>query len=360
MKTKFFACARFCTMLLSVAFLMTACWDDPNEDITIDPPTLDYPGCYIINQGNAYDNIGGTLSYYDYQKFYPEFELLGDMALGDTPENAIVLGNVLCVLNNASSDIALISLSSKRVTQRLPLNSPQWMCTDGEYIYVTESDGHLARISLRNFLINRIELPGHPYACLYANNKIYINFGNSLDWSETGNKVGVVDPTSGVVSTIEVGSNPYDQMAVDAMGNVYTVCMGDYSAPKVWKITPHDKAEEYCDGSIIATHNNTLYVINSVADYSNYPEVSTVNEFKAYNTSDGKELDVNIYKDDQPSPARPICMQICHNGDIYVTSDGAEGYSSPGEVYIYKESGNYKEHFTTGVHPYYILFVKKW
>lgn len=313
---------------------------------------------YVVNQGNYYDNITGTLSSYDGQSLTNDA-----LIIGDTPENAVLLNDHLYVPCNASSNLTVINTRTMTVEARIPLVSPQYACTDGVHIYVTESDGNLARINPTTNDVTRTFVGNSPYACAYANGKVYVNCG---PWDAgytmpVGRAVMVVDAESFTkTNEITVGLNPYDQIAVDGEGYVYTVCSGDFVSvmPEVWQISPDETAQKYADGSIIAidTKSNALYIINSTTDYSNYPDVTVKNTYTTINTVTN---DTQVFTlTGESEPASPIAAFVNPlNGHLYVTSDGTAGnYSSLGTIHEYSTDGELQNTFVTGVHPYCIVF----
>lgn len=313
---------------------------------------------YVVNQGNYYDNITGTLSSYDGQSLTNDA-----LIIGDTPENAVLLNGNLYVPCYASSNLTIINTRTMTVEARIPLVSPQFACTDGKYIYVTESDGNLARINPTTNDVTRTVVGNSPYACAHANGKVYVNCGpwNADYTMPVGRAVMLVDTESFTkTKEIAVGLNPYDQIAVDDKGYVYTVCSGDFTSimPEVWQISPDETAKKYADGSIIAINakSSILYVINSTTDYSNYPDVTVKNTYTIINT-DTNDTHAFTLKGDS-EPASPIAAYVNpHNGHLFITSDGTAGnYSSLGTIHEYAADGELQNTFVTGVHPYCIVF----
>ncbi|MCQ2266100.1 MAG: hypothetical protein MJZ40_00125 [Bacteroidaceae bacterium] len=352
---------KFLSLLAAVGCLfVTSCSEDSPEPPHF--PSVSCSGYYVINQGNYYDNITGTLSFGDFTEFFPELQL-GNGTLGDTPENGVIVGHHLYVPCNASSSLTIIDMDTHSIVGRIQLNFPQYACTDGTYIYVTESDGQLARISAATQEIVRTYVGPSPYACLYSAGRVYVNCAPwTPDYSAPlGRSVAVVDTKSYTkVEDIEVGLNPYDQMGVDASGCIYTVCSGNFAdiQPEVWQISSDGKAKKYADGSIIATSPllNVLYVIKTESDYSNYPEVSTKSSYSIIDTRTGKAQDIALQGESQP--AAPIAAFINpENGHLFVTSDGAaSAYSSLGTLHEYSSRNELLHTYQTGVHPYYVVF----
>ena len=322
-------------------------------------PQTDALPCLLVNQGNFYDNVAGTL-------FFPSGQSL---LIGDTPQNAVVLDSLLYVPCYASSDLAVVSLATGNVKQRISLTAPQHICTDGQRLFVTQGDGSLAVVSPMEGRTASVDLGGSPYACLASKGHVYINCGTSADGMLTDNRVVVVNAaTLAIERTVEVGQNPYDQMAADDDGNVFTVCFGDYSAaPEVWKITPEGTAAPCATGNLITTAGHTLYVAYVQADWSNYPHVTATTDYSTLDTRTNV-LQPLYLSFNAPSPLGgdggglyPSCLAISPtDGNLYIASDAAPGnYNSPGSLHVFSPSGTHLVSYPAGPHPYCIVFPPK-
>ncbi|MCQ2293212.1 MAG: hypothetical protein MJZ54_04180, partial [Bacteroidaceae bacterium] len=223
-----------------------------------------------------------------------------------------------------------------------------------------------------------------PYACVASNGHVYINCGTSADGLHPDNRVVVVNAATLIIErTITVGNNPYDQIAADADGNVFTVCLGDYSAaPEVWKITPEGTAAPCAIGNLIATHGHTLYVAHVQADWSTWPEVTATTDYATLNTRTGALQPLQLQAPQAPlwgdvtgselSPGGgggllptgkmqglyPSCLAISSaDGNLYIASDAAPGnYNSPGSLHVFSPSGTHLASYPAGPHPYSIVF----
>lgn len=334
-------------------------------------PRTDALPCLLVNQGNYYDNVAGTL-------FFPSGQSL---LIGDTPQNAVLLDSLLYVPCYASSDLAIVSLTTGTVLSRIPLTAPQHICTDGQRLFVTQGDGTLAVINPQapqggkaQERLEALPLGGGggglgglcPYACVASKGYVYINCGTSADGLHPDNRVVVVNAaTLTVERTITVGNNPYDQIAADADGNVFTVCLGDYSAaPEVWKITPEGTAAPCATGNLIATHGHTLYIAHVQADWSTWPEVTATTDYATLDTRTGA-LHPLYLSFNAPSPLGgdggglyPSCLAISPtDGNLHIASDAAPGnYNSPGSLHVFSPSGTHLASYPAGPHPYSIVF----
>lgn len=339
---------KILSLLCACALMgLTSCSDEEHDGPTPTPTTPS--GFYVINQGNIYSGISGSLSFGDGQAFTSE--ITTNMLLGDTPQNGVILGKNLYIPCYGSSDLAVIDTESHSVVQRIRLNQPQHICTDGHYLYVTESDGHLARLSPLSSQIDRVHVGDNPYACVYSHGKVYINCGPwTADWSEPiGTSVKVVNTQSFTCEPeITVGLNPYDQMAVDANGYIYTVCCGNYNdiMSEVWQISPDGTARAVCYGDIITTRSNLIYVYDS--------STGTLQLYTSNATKPIKQI--TLAKEN--FLLNPISMNIePSTGNLFITSD-LESYDLPGALYVFDPYGNaLLQAYSTGVHPYRVVFL---
>ena len=336
------------------------------EEEDVPTPLTDALPCLLVNQGNYYDNVAGTL-------FFPSGQSL---LIGDTPQNAVLLDSLLYVPCYASSDLAIVSLTTGTVLSRIPLTAPQHICTDGQRLFVTQGDGTLAVITPQapqggkaQERLEALPLGGGggglgglcPYACVASKGYVYINCGTSADGLHPDNRVVVVNAaTRAVERTITVGNNPYDQIAADADGNVFTVCLGDYSAaPEVWKITPEGTAAPCATGNLITTHGHTLYIAHVQADWSTWPEVTATTDYATLDTRTGILHPLQLLSEEEP--VYPSCLAISSaDGNLYIASDAAPGnYNSPGSLHVFSPSGTHLASYPAGPHPYCIVFPTK-
>lgn len=333
-------------LLALTALTLFSCADD--EAVPSAPPAHSLTDFCIINQGNYYDNIAGTLQLADGHT----------LTLGDAPQNGVILDTCLYVPCYASSDLAVISLRTAAIVRRVRLTAPQCICTDGRKLYVTQGDGTLAAIDPATSAIDTLPLAGAtPYALVASRGKLYINCGNPADGLRTDNRVMVIDTrTLSLEKTVEVGINPYDQMAVDADGNIYTVCLGNYPAtPEIWQITPDGSTSHYATGNLIAADGHTLYAICEEADFSTWPDVHATVTYTSIDTRTGQSRPLVL--SGRQLPPYPSCLAVSPAGHLYIGSDAAAGnYNTPGTLHVFTPDGTQLSTRATGSHPYAIVF----
>ena len=345
---------------LIAALAFTACSDDDGPFFTIDP-VGQMSGAYVINQGNYYGGVDGTLDH---------LTLTGDSAytqrvfvavnngqsLGSSPQGAVTYGSRIYVPMYAENLVWVIDKTTARIITSIQTNEPEAVCAADGYVFVSNNDGYVSRIDTLTLAIDTHEAVGpNPAQMCATGGKVYVSISdgyNSGGGYVDGCRVAEIDAQTGTkVRDIAVGVNP-GPIAADADGRVFVVCRGNYAdiASAVWTIPAGATAgSELAPASLIAVNGTTLYAINSVTDWSTN---QTLVDFKTYDTTTG-HLTADNFLAGQPTPPAPQAININpQNGDIYICSDRSSAeYNKPGLLYVYKADGTHLKTYDTGIHP---------
>lgn len=361
-------------LLTSLAF--AACSDDDDPITIIDHVDTPVSSVYVINQGN-YSGIDGTIDRLgiDYGTTSTDttytadiFNTVNGQSLGSTPECAVVYGSHLYVPMNGSNILWVLNAKTLKIEKQIKTAAPWWVTAADGKVFVTNflNNGTVTCIDTLSLSVTATIEVGGPlpdYMCT-ANGKVYVSVSdgyNSTNGCANGLRVSVIDPsTCTKEKDIAVGMNP-GQIEADALGNVFVVCRGDYGATpaKVQRIDASTNAvSDVCEGSLIAVGGgNVLYVINSVTDYSDWPNTKTVLTYAYYSTTTGAKLG-DSFLDEANLPAYPTSISIEPlTGDFYVTSDqSASGYLLQGYLYVYNKNGQLRHRYDVGIHPCGVAF----
>ena len=348
----------------------TACSEDEPSGGNGEPQPDPTPeAAYIINQGNSYAGVVGTIDELD---FYDEknwnyhvdiFNQANGKELGKGPQGAAVSGEKIYVPMFDENLVWVLDKASLTVIKSIQTNAPEGVCAAGGYVYVSNNDGYVSRIDTASLTITAHEAVGpNPANLTYSDGYVYVSISdgyNSAEGYKNGLKVAKINATTGKKEAdISVGMNP-GPIAADAEGNIFVVCRGDYAMtqPKVQKIdAATGKVSDFADGSLIAIDGTTIYAIQVVTDWSVQPATSNVS-FKSYNTQTGALISDSFIDKANPAPY-PTGIDINPaTHDIFICNDtDANGYASDGLLYIYKQDGTFREKFTTGIHPVGVVF----
>ena len=355
-------------LALSAGF--TACSDDEPTNGGNGQPTESAPtAAYIINQGNSYGGVVGTIDELD---FFDEknwnyhvdvFNQANGKELGKGPQGAVVSGEKIYVPMFDENLVWVLDKASLTAITSIQTNAPEGVCAAGGFVYVSNNDGYVSRIDTTTLSVTAHEAVGpNPAQLTYSNGYVYVSISDGYNYQENyknGFKVAKINATTGKKEAdISVGMNP-GPIAADADGNIFVVCRGDYgmTLPKVQKIDATTaKVTDFADGSLIAIDGTTIYAIQSVTDWSAQPATTNIS-FKSYNTQTGALIsDSFIDKANlAPYPTGIDINPATH--DIFICNDpDASGYASDGLLYIYKQDGTFREKFTTGIHPVGVVF----
>lgn len=344
---------------LMAALAFTACSDDDGPTFTTDP-VEQMSGAYVINQGNYYGGVDGTMDRLaltaDSTYTQSVFSAANGQSLGSSPQGAVVYGSRIYVPMYAENLVWVMDKTTARIVASIQTNEPEAICAAEGYVFVSNNDGYVSRIDTLTLAIDSHEAVGpNPAQMCTTGGKVYVSISDGYNYGNgyaDGCRVAEIDALTGKkVKDIAVGVNP-GPIAADADGRVFVVCRGNYAdiASAVWAIQAGaTEGSELAPASLIAVNGTTLYVINSVTDWGTN---QTVVDFKTYDTTTG-----NLRADDflagQPMAPAPQAININpQNGDIYVCSDRSSAeYDKPGLLYIYKADGTHLKTFATGIHP---------
>lgn len=365
---------KLAALALLSALAFAACSDD-DDNIIIDPVETPVSSVYVINQGNKYSSIDGTIDRLgiDYGTTSTDttytsdvFNAVNGQSLGSTPENAIVYGSHLYVPMNGSNILWVLNAKTLKIEKQITTQAPMWVTAFNGKVFVTNylEAGTVTCIDTLSLATTAtVEVGPWPDFMCSTNGKIYVSISDGNNYSNgyvNGKRVSVLNAsTCAKEKDITVGLNP-GQLAADAEGNVFVVNRGDYGATPatVQRIDASTNAvSDVCEGSLIATNGTVLYVANVVTDWTDWTNPQTVITYSSYDTTTGTKLG-NNYLDEANLPAYPTSISIePKTGDFYVTSDqSSSGYSLQGYLYVYNKSGQLRHRYDVGVHPCGVAF----
>ncbi len=367
---------KFVAIALIATVGFTACSDDDPTPNTPSYPSRGESGFYVVNQGNAYGKVAGTIDEVvfgatDTTLVSGVFQQVNNQSLGNGPQKPIIYGSKVYVPMYDENLVWVIDAKTMRKVASVQTNQPEGVCGSNGYVFVTNNDGYVTRFDTLTFAASEpLAVGPNPAGITASNGKVYaaVSDGNNSSHNYVnGFSVAQIDAKAFTLDkSIGVGMNP-TTITSDDMGNVFVVCQGNYGdvAPKVWKIDNTGNAAEFCDGSIIATDNlnrlsrtigkqSVLYVLNAVTDWTTG---ATNISSSVYNTATGAKLQDNLLPADN-LPGNPICIDINPTTkQLYICADAnAFGYASPGYVFVYTADGAFVKKYGVGIHPYGVIF----
>lgn len=361
-------------LLSTLAF--AACSDDDENNFIVDPVDPPVSSVYVINQGNAYGGVAGTIDRLgiDYSgTAAPDttytsdvFTTVNGQSLGSTPENAIVYGSHLYVPMNGENLVWVLNAKTLKIEKQITTTAPMWVVANAGKVFVSNyaEDGTVSVIDTTSLSVTSTVAVGpYPEQMCSDRGSVYVSVSDGLNYSAgyaNGKRVSVINAsTCAKEKDFTVGINP-GPLAADFDGNIFVVSRGDYGATPatVQKIDATTGAvTDVCEGSLIATYGNVLYVINSVTDWTDWTNPQTVITYSSYNTTTGTKLG-DTFLDAANLPAYPVSIAIEPlTGDFYITSDqSSSGYSLQGYLYVYRHDGQLLHRYDAGIHPYAVAF----
>lgn len=344
--------------LLVLTAIFTACNSDDTNHDSGSVVELPQQRAFVLNQGTMTSNNAG-IAFFDYSgatttNYNDIYSTQNSVKLGDTAQSIITYNNDIYVCVSTSKYIVRLNaagvLQSKYVLASTD-GYPRYLASANGYIYVTLYGGVVVKLNATSLQEEaRLQTGG-------ANLEGLVKCGNYLYAADSysvsnGNytyltNVYVIDPsTFKVIKTVTVSANP-NYLTV-ANGKVFVVSFGNYSdiGYKTQVIDPSDnfKVTDIATATNFAANetDGIVYYVNSVTDWSNYPNVSVVNTFFSYNANTGALINSTFLNNAPVELSSSSISMIAvnpYNGDIYIgTTLYAKGN---GTLYQFKKDGTY-------------------
>lgn len=349
------------SLALLATMLWTACGDDEHTTF-IPAPGTGTTGAFILNQGNSYSAIGSTYDYLDLKtnKLSSNiFATTNGQGLGGAVQDGIIYGSRLYLAMYESNLVWVINPKTNKIVKSIITSSPEGITAAGGAVYVTNNDGFVSKIDTTKLeVVSKIEVGPNPVDMEVRDGQLYVAISDGYNYANgyaNGKKVAKINLSDFTKSLeLPVGLNP-TQMTQDGNGNIFVVCMGNYSTipAKVYKIGKDDRAKEFATATIAEATSDRIYLIN--APYGQSATYSVVN------TESGKAIASKFGTDKDNLPISPIAISIRKTtGEVFVTSSGTldatTQYTAPGYVYRYDADGTFAMRYQAGVHPCRVVF----
>ena len=224
-------------LLMGAGAILSSCTSD--EPTPLPKPNLPgRQGVVIINQGNAYTNLPGSLDYVDFQHDTKQQGVFaqanGGNSLGMSPQNGIAYGSNIYLAVYGDNLVRVIDRTTFRQKATISISQPEAVYAGAGSIYVADNTGYVTRFDTLSWSKQASVAVGpNPAALAGANGLLYVSISdgyNSSGGYANGFRVVRLDPqTLQKRDEIKVGMNP-GELCADANGTVYVVCRGDDSA----------------------------------------------------------------------------------------------------------------------------------
>lgn len=353
-------------LLLPALILGLASCGDDDEPAPVNPdmPSIS-AGAFILNRGNLYNKIEGSLTYFDYTTSKADQNLFrnanGGISIGNTPQSAAIYGSKLYMAVYESNVINVVDKTSMKLIKQIRLadnegQGPRYIVTHDGKVYFSMFNGYVSRLDTLSLTIDaNVKVGPNPETMALVGDDLYVPNSDGMNWQVGyGTTASIVDIRSFTVrKTIDVGLNP--SKFVTNGTDLFLLCKGNYGdiASKVYQVsTTTGESVEIADASLVTVCGNK--VIMADAPYGTYG------------------ADVKYYSYDIPSKTlRPVTFDTYVDAPVEIAADpinykliitsyiidGAyAGYSLPGYGCIYSLDGKLISRFDTGVDPEYIFF----
>ncbi|MBO4905669.1 MAG: hypothetical protein J5486_01365 [Bacteroidaceae bacterium] len=362
------------------ATVFTSCEKDSDEIAETKPLTTQ--GVYVVNSGNQWNAIDGSLTAYNPATSVAAsgdaFAAANSRSLGGTPNDGIVYGSKMYIVVDGESRVEVVnantlkSIKAISTVELLGENagfSPRHIVANNGTIYVSTYGGMVAAIDTTDFSLKASYTVGsYPEGLAIVGNTLYVansDYGMAQNASLTA-----INLASGATTEIkdDLIKNPSTLVAV---GNALYIVDGDVygGAPDYAIISQgglrkleNGTVSQVMDGNItmganqVATYDGKVYIM-----YDSYwePKMKVIDPAAGttfvmpFSIKEGTAFEMGLVNGlgiDQT------------NGDIYTlcyhvnAETGYGDYSSPGYANRFNKDGEFIGSFATGVGPTAVIF----
>ena len=371
-------------LMMMGASLFTSCLsNDNNNDNTPQKVTVT-SGAFIINNGQWNKN-NGSLTFFDYSSVSAQ-TVLKDGALGDTPNDAYLLGDTIFVVGSTDNTIFLVNRKTLSLIDYVSTTeemgeedgvNPRAITGYNNKLYFTTYGGYVGELNPKTLQVERkFKVGPAPEGLAFGGttSQVYLYVCNS-NYGYGGGYISRINMTTGTTDKIE-NEKVQNPQKLFVIGEVlYVLDWGHYTDDYSQQLD----AGLYCvaDGSASLlvkdatdADNVVIYVNGQAVGYEiitfNYPYGSTTATYSKFNTYTGQTTSLVLSGDSNYKIESPSAIGVDPlSGNIIIASrtinkeTGYADYTMPGFANMYTNSGQYIEgtHFQTGVEPHKIGFT---
>lgn len=321
---------------------------------------------YILNQGNMYKGIGGSLNilnYEDNKMIVSAFEAANGRSIGDTPQCGVAYDDKVYVGTMGSNTIEIFEAETALSIKHIELGKngengvmPRSMVAYDGNIYIAMYDGYVARLNTKTLEIDgTVKVGANPDVMCLHNDKLYVPNTNGANYPNYDNTISVIDiKTFKVVETMTVGLNPTHVYSVG--GKLFALCMGNYAdtPAQLYDITNGSVA--ICNATLVGASDKELYIFDD--PYYGYGNPPT---YRVYDVATSTLSDWNIERPEYP---QNIAWDKSRNQLIIASyhidpATGYPQYDAEGYVAVYDKSYKISGSYAIGTGPATIFFREK-
>ena len=360
--------------------LLTSCLGDDSKGGDTPTEIVVTKGAFIINNGNSYQSIDGSLTYLDFSTNTSQqdvYKKTNGESLGGTPNDVMVYGQKVYIVGSDENTIFVIDAKTMKTLKKVSTtdllgdaegNTPRRIAAYKDYVYFTTYGGYVAAIDTISFSLKaKYKVGSYPEglalgASPSSSTQPAIYVANS-DWGKGNGSISCIDLTSGSVTESKYDKVKNPQEIAAAGSTLYVLDFGYYDEngtqkdAGVYMVSGNNVSLVVPNATGMAAFGYTIYTFNDPWGATTAPTYSI------YNIEYGVSSTLNLYGDSSHPIISPAAIAVDPNtGYIYIASrpkdpdTGFPSYAMSGFVNIYNGSGQFVGNFDTGVEPHKIEF----
>lgn len=365
------------------AFLFTSCLGDNKSDDT--PRTITTTsGAFIINNGLQHNN-NGSLTYFDYKTKIATQTLKGFDGLGDTPNDAYVMGDTIFVVSDTENMIFLVNRKNLTIIDYVSTTeemgeadgvSPRAITGYNNKLYFTTYGGYVGELNPKTLQVERkFKVGSAPEGLAIGGttSQAYLYVCNSNYGKGDGSISKIKMPSGEIMEPIKNDKVQNPQKLFVIGEDLYVLDWGHFTDTQqldaglysIYGSNVKQVVKDATGADAVVIYYNGQAVGYEIITF-NYPWGNTSPTYSKYNTYTDQTTILTLSNDNGYKIESPCAIGVDPlSGYIIIASrtiskeTGYADYTVPGFANMYTNDGVYIEgtHFQTGVEPHMIGFT---
>lgn len=355
--------------LLAGTGLLSGCFPDDKGGSGTD--ILVTSGALVLNEGNLFDGIDGSLTHLDFGSTASR-EISGLDIAGELSDIMIYGGKAYVACPSTYSLLVLDRKSFKPVKTVSTIISEGGLSTDhpnrltahGDKVYVSLRSGYVCAIDTLNFAkCATYRVGSYPEGlCIGMKNDLPILYVANSDAGNGDGSISIIDLGTGTVNEFRNDKIRYPRELAVAGEDIYLLDRGYFDDDEiqkeagVYKVSGNTVQKAVIDATYMAAVGYTILTVNA-------PQGGNGISYSSYNILSGATGSFYI-SGDGPAIKSPASIDVDPNtGYVMITSrqldpvTGEPSYDLPGFANLYKPSGEFAMTFPVGVEPRDVAFL---
>jgi len=352
--------------------------DEPNGGMIVGEIVVTN-GMLILNNGNYYNGIDGSLTYVDfnqnpYDVKQEVYNKVNGESLGGTPNDVLAYGKKIYIAGSDEHAVFVLDARNFKLIEKISTTddmgeadgaNPRHLIAYGDKVFVSTYGGYVGVIDTLSLSIcNKYKVGSYPEGMAISETAAGVSlYVANSDYGMGNGSISKINLTSGFISEFTNDKIHYPQQLAVVGDDIYVLDGGHYDDNWIQQDTGVYMINGSSVKKLIPDATGMAVAGYSMITY-NCPYGSNTLSYSIYNIAYGTMSHFYLTGDGINPIYNPCAISMDPNtGCVYIASRQKDpdtnypSYSTPGYVNVYNSTGQYISSFSTGIEPCTSAFI---